>query len=195
MNNENMQQMQEATHQEGAEILPGLPQRVLPGEPKAIQGHEPAGEGSASLQSNDEGLCEQGQDKEGSVLDLRGPGVAGAPSGLRQSHAGDLGMQGVPPKIAHRSITDDRIQSYGYDEETETLEVRFAPGKRSGGALYRYQNVPRGTITAFESAASALGYLNTVIAKTHEYSRVAEAPVQDLEAALEQSIENLNGDK
>jgi len=98
--------------------------------------------------------------------------------------------------MEHTPIASSIIESYGYEDGT--LEVRFKPSKKTPdtpGALYRYQNVPRGTFEAFLKADSAASYLNTVIAKTHEYSRVAEAPEQDLEAALTQSIENLNGDK
>ena len=60
--------------------------------------------------------------------------------------------------IKHIEVDSKNIWSYGYDPDTETLEVQFrTKGDNPGpGAIYQYRNVPP-TIWAYFQAAESKG--------------------------------------
>ncbi|MCY4610732.1 MAG: KTSC domain-containing protein [Gammaproteobacteria bacterium] len=59
------------------------------------------------------------------------------------------------------------LQSVGYDEPSQTLEIEF----RSGG-IYRYFNVPMNLYRELMRAPSKGGFLHQYIKNAFPYSRV-----------------------
>jgi hypothetical protein len=56
-------------------------------------------------------------------------------------------LVGVGVQIEHRECFSDLLQSYGYSEELELLEVKF----KDSGKTYEYYNVPRRTLEELEA--------------------------------------------
>lgn len=65
------------------------------------------------------------------------------------------------------SVDSSSLQSVGYDEESETLEVEF-----QHGAVYQYYNCPQSTYDELMSAPSKGQFFNTYIRNSFPYSRV-----------------------
>lgn len=64
-------------------------------------------------------------------------------------------------------VSSSNVESVGYDEESETLEVEF-----KNGALYQYFDVPQGAYNGLVSADSIGAYLAENIKGVYRYSRV-----------------------
>lgn len=64
-------------------------------------------------------------------------------------------------------ISSSNVQSIGYDEASQTLEVEF---QRSG--VYQYYNVPQYIYEELMRAPSKGQFLNAYITKGYPYSRV-----------------------
>lgn len=74
-------------------------------------------------------------------------------------------------KIEHVAVTGNgHVESYGYRESDRTLEVKFR-ARGSVGATYRYFDVSPATVEDLRAAESKVLLVNSVIAKTHEYTR------------------------
>lgn len=59
------------------------------------------------------------------------------------------------------------ILTFHYDQEEETLTVRFR-----SGAVYEYYDVPEGTYYAFVQADSLGEFLNSEIKESYAYCRI-----------------------
>jgi hypothetical protein len=64
-------------------------------------------------------------------------------------------------------VSSSNIESVGYDEDSETLEVEF-----KNGTLYQYFDVPQGAFNGLVNAESVGGYLAENIKGVYRYSRV-----------------------
>ncbi|MBX8483795.1 KTSC domain-containing protein [Pseudomonas cichorii] len=64
-------------------------------------------------------------------------------------------------------VTSSNVESVGYDEDSETLEVEF-----TNGTLYQYFDVPQGVYNGLVNADSVGGYLARNIKGVYRYSRV-----------------------
>ncbi len=64
-------------------------------------------------------------------------------------------------------VTSSNIQSIGYDENTQTLEVEF-----KNGGTYQYFDVPKHEFDALMSASSHGQYLAANIKGKYRYSKV-----------------------
>lgn len=64
-------------------------------------------------------------------------------------------------------VNSSNIDSIGYDENTQTLRVRFL-----NGSLYEYRNVPLMEFEQLKQAPSKGSYLNRNIKGTYPYERV-----------------------
>ena len=64
-------------------------------------------------------------------------------------------------------VDSSSLQSIGYDEQFETLEVEFR-----NGAVYQYYNCPQPMYDALMSAPSKGQFFNANIRNSFPYSRV-----------------------
>jgi hypothetical protein len=65
------------------------------------------------------------------------------------------------------AVSSSNVESVGYDEDSETLEVEF-----KNGTLYQYFDVPQGVFNGLVNADSVGGYLAENIKGVYRYSRV-----------------------
>ena len=65
------------------------------------------------------------------------------------------------------TVSSSNIDSIGYDEESQTLEVEF-----KNGTLYQYFDVPEHIFNGLIGADSIGGYLAANIKGNYRYSRV-----------------------
>jgi KTSC domain len=70
----------------------------------------------------------------------------------------------------HVHVQSDTVKSIAYDDESQTLEVRFM-----NGGLYRYANVPHKKFNLFFTAESKGRYLNEEIKPHYKATRVEDA--------------------
>lgn len=77
-------------------------------------------------------------------------------------------------KIEHVAVPGNgHVESYGFREADRTLEVKFRA--RGGvGAVYRYFDVAPETVEDLRATESKVLMVNSVIAKAHEYTKVAD---------------------
>ncbi len=66
-----------------------------------------------------------------------------------------------------QSVASTNLQSVGYDEGTQTLEVQFVSGR-----VYQYYGVPENMHTQLMRAASKGQFFNTYIRNSYPFSRV-----------------------
>ena len=66
-----------------------------------------------------------------------------------------------------QSVASTNLQSVGYDERTQTLEVQFASGR-----LYQYYGVPANMHEQLMQAPSKGQFFNTYIRRSYPFSRV-----------------------
>jgi len=71
--------------------------------------------------------------------------------------------------MERQTITSGQIKSFGYDYETEDLEIEFI-----SGLIYRYLKVPLNTYEAFVEAESKGKFLNTIIKPSYQFYKVDE---------------------
>ncbi|SCZ40646.1 MULTISPECIES: KTSC domain-containing protein [Pseudomonas] len=64
------------------------------------------------------------------------------------------------------SVSSSNVESVGYDEESETLEVEF-----KNGTLYQYFDVPKSIFIGLIGADSVGGYLAENVKGVFRYSR------------------------
>lgn len=64
-------------------------------------------------------------------------------------------------------VQSSNIDSIGYAEDSETLEIEFL-----GGSVYQYYNVPATEYAGFVNADSQGKYFHRHIKGQYEYSRV-----------------------
>lgn len=67
-----------------------------------------------------------------------------------------------------QSVAPTNMQSAGYDERTQTLEVQFASGR-----LYQYYEVPVNMHEQLMQAPSKSQFFNTYIRCSYPFSRVS----------------------
>ena len=74
-------------------------------------------------------------------------------------------------KIEHVAVPGNgHVESYGYRESDRTLEVKFRA--RGGvGSVYCYFDVAPETVEDLRAAESKVLYVNSVIARSHKYTR------------------------
>lgn len=65
------------------------------------------------------------------------------------------------------SVSSSNVESVGYDEESQTLEIEF-----KNGSTYQYFDVPLNIYTGLIHADSVGGYLAEIIKGSYRYSRV-----------------------
>ena len=65
------------------------------------------------------------------------------------------------------SVDSSSIESIGYDEDSETLQVEF-----KNGGIYQYFDVPEDIFVALRDAESVGRYLVTKIKGSYRYSKV-----------------------
>ena len=66
-----------------------------------------------------------------------------------------------------QSVASTNLQSVGYDEGTQTLEVQFVSGR-----VYQYYGVPENMHTLLMQAPSKGQFFNTNIRNSYPFSRV-----------------------
>jgi hypothetical protein len=67
----------------------------------------------------------------------------------------------------HRdSVLSSSLSEVGYDSSSRTLEIEF-----TGGRIYRYKGVPKGTYSALLEAPSKGQFFNREIRDRFPYSR------------------------
>jgi hypothetical protein len=72
-------------------------------------------------------------------------------------------------------VKSSMIASIGYDDETERLEVEFAPKtSQQSGAVYQYLEVDPATAAAFSNSESLGQYFSSKISGKFKFERVAE---------------------
>ena len=64
-------------------------------------------------------------------------------------------------------VASSNINSIGYDEGSQTLEVEFL-----NGSIYQYYNVPQNIHEQLMQAGSKGKFLNTYIRNAYPYSRI-----------------------
>lgn len=64
-------------------------------------------------------------------------------------------------------VSSANVESVGYDEDSETLEVEF-----KNGTLYQYFDVPQSAFNGLVNADSVGAYLAENIKGVYRYSRV-----------------------
>ncbi|OXS19624.1 KTSC domain-containing protein [Pseudomonas rhodesiae] len=64
-------------------------------------------------------------------------------------------------------VSSSNVESVGYDEDSETLEVEF-----KNGTLYQYFDVPQSAFSGLVNADSVGSYLAENIKGVYRYSRV-----------------------
>jgi hypothetical protein len=65
------------------------------------------------------------------------------------------------------NVDSTSLESLGYDEDSETLEVEF-----KNGTLYQYFDVPRNVFEALRDAGSVGAYLASNVKGHYRFSRV-----------------------
>jgi hypothetical protein len=65
-------------------------------------------------------------------------------------------------------VDSSAISAISYDEQNQTLAVRFLPS----GAEYEYANVTAAEHTGLTTAGSIGKYFNAVIKPTHEFTKI-----------------------
>ena len=65
------------------------------------------------------------------------------------------------------AVVSSNVESIGYDESEQVLEVEF-----KGGSLYQYKDVPPDVFTALKEADSAGSFLSQNIKNVYECERV-----------------------
>ena len=68
--------------------------------------------------------------------------------------------------MQRESVKSSNIRSFGYEEESQILEVEFI-----SGAVYRYKNVPQKTWNEFKAASSKGGYFAKHIKRQFAFER------------------------
>ena len=68
--------------------------------------------------------------------------------------------------MERQAVQSSNLQSIGYDEKTQTLEVEFIRGD-----VYQYTNVPQHVYDELMSAKSLGKYLNQHIARQYDFSK------------------------
>ena len=69
--------------------------------------------------------------------------------------------------MKRQSVKSSNINSIGYDEDTQTLEVEF-----SSGDVYQYFNVPPKEYQALIRASSHGKYLNQNVKDKYRFKRI-----------------------
>ncbi|WP_080962172.1 KTSC domain-containing protein [Chromobacterium subtsugae] len=69
--------------------------------------------------------------------------------------------------MQRHSVMSSNVESIGYDEGSQTLEVEF-----KNGAVYQYFDVPEQVYDGLRSADSVGGFLAANIKGVYRYSRV-----------------------
>lgn len=69
--------------------------------------------------------------------------------------------------MQRQPVTSSNVESVGYDEQTETLEIAF-----NNGGVYQYFDVPQRVFDELLSAGSIGGYLAAHIKGVYRYSKV-----------------------
>jgi hypothetical protein len=69
--------------------------------------------------------------------------------------------------MQRKHVQSSNINSIGYDEDSERLEVEF-----NSGGIYHYYNVPKVIYLALMNAASHGVYLNQNIINKYTYRRI-----------------------
>ena len=65
------------------------------------------------------------------------------------------------------AVSSSNVESIGYDETTQTLQVRFL-----SGGIYIYKNVPLMEFECLRAAPSIGGYLNRNIKGAYAYEKI-----------------------
>ena len=65
------------------------------------------------------------------------------------------------------SVDSSSLESIGYDEDSETLQVEF-----KNGGMYQYFDVPEDVFVGLRDAESIGQYLVTTIKGSYRYSKV-----------------------
>lgn len=65
------------------------------------------------------------------------------------------------------SVSSSNVDSIGYDEDNETLEIEF-----KNGAIYQYFDVPLGVYNTLISSSSIGAYMASNIKGVYRFSRV-----------------------
>lgn len=68
--------------------------------------------------------------------------------------------------MERKPVSSSNVESVGYDDDTQTLEVEF-----KNGALYQYFDVPENIYCGLLQADSVGGYLAENIKGVYRYSR------------------------
>ena len=69
--------------------------------------------------------------------------------------------------MLRQGVASTNLQSVGYDEGTQTLEVQFVNGR-----VYQYYGVPENMHTQLMQASSKGQFFNAYIRNSYPYSRV-----------------------
>ena len=69
--------------------------------------------------------------------------------------------------MERENVSSSNVQSVGYDETSETLEVEF-----KNGSVYQYFGVPEQVYQQLKNAGSVGGYLASDIKGEYRFSRV-----------------------
>ena len=69
--------------------------------------------------------------------------------------------------MLRQSVASTNLQSVGYDEGTQTLEVQFVNGR-----VYQYYGVPENMHTQLMQAPSKGQFFNAYIRNSYPFSRV-----------------------
>ncbi len=79
------------------------------------------------------------------------------------------------PPITHALVLKSQnVYSYGYNEATRVLEVRFRKADGGKGSLYRHFEVDAETVSQFETHPSKGGGYNLFIKGKFQYEKVNE---------------------
>jgi hypothetical protein len=65
------------------------------------------------------------------------------------------------------AVSSSAVDSLGYDEDVQTLEIRF-----QSGFVYQYLNVPQAEYDALLQAPSIGSYFNRNIRNSYPYARI-----------------------
>jgi hypothetical protein len=69
--------------------------------------------------------------------------------------------------IDRESVSSSTVASFGYVQQTETLEVEFL-----NGTIYQYYNIGADVYEQLKTASSKGQFLNAYIRNSYPYSRV-----------------------
>lgn len=64
------------------------------------------------------------------------------------------------------SVTSTNVETIGYDEDSQTLEIEF-----KNGSVYQYFDVPENIFNELRDAGSIGAYFSSNIKGTYRYSR------------------------